>query len=493
MALRSGDEYLAGLKDDREIWYDGRKLGSIVDEPGFRNTALTVAQYYDLQTQPQLEDLMTYVTPDGDRAHLSFIEPRSKDDLRRRAGAYAAWAEVTCGLMGRAPDYMNAAVMAVGAAGHFWGETDPDLGKHAKDIYLHCRRGDVCMTHTFVTPMVDRFTPLAEQEPYINAGVVERTSDGIIVRGARMVATLAPFCDENISFLSGGHMVDDRDEVYAIGFQVPVATPGLKWICRDTVDQERSHFDQPLSGRFEEMDCIAVFDDVLVPWDKVFNYRDIDIHNRIIPGIHFMESLGHHVLVKNLVKTRFLFGLAHLIAESTQVDQFINVQSRLGDILMWLQTFESLAIAAVEGAWQDPDNGLYYANTDAVTASLRLYPEVYPRIIDHIYQLGGGGYVSVPHEKTLEVAGLAIDRYFGGADKDAKGRVQLFRLAWDLIGSSWGGRQELYERFFFGDTQRMKSLNYQFYDKKQATDMVARLLTPPKGKQRFPLPAHMQA
>jgi len=491
VGLRTGDQYLAGLNDDRTIVYEGRELGDITQEPHFRNTALTVAQYYDLQTRPELRDLMTYQTPDGDRAHLSFIEPRSRDDLRRRAGAFAAWAEVTCGLMGRSPDYLNAALMAVGAAGHFWGRNDPDLGRHAHDLYLRCRRDDLCMTHTFVTPMVDRFTPLNEQEPYINAGVVDKTSDGIIVRGARMVATLAPFCDENLSFLSGVHMAGDDDDIYALGFQVPIAAPGLKWICRDSLDGERSHFDQPLSGRFEEMDCMAVFDDVLVPWERVFNYRDIDIHKHIVPAIHFTEALGHHILVKNLVKTRFLFGLAHLIAESTQINQFINVQDRLGDILMWLQTFESLAIAAVEGGWQDPDNGLYYANTDAVTASLRLYPEVYPRIIDHLQQLGGGGYVSVPHEKTMEMAGLAIDKYFRGATTDGKGRVALFRLAWDLIGSSWAGRQELYERFFFGDTQRMKALNYQFYDKAAATQMVAHILTPPAGRQRLPWPPHL--
>ncbi len=154
MGLRTGDQYLAGLVDDREIWYDGRRIDDVREEPGLRNTALTVAQYYDLQSNPAVEDLMTYETPDGDRAHLSFIEPRSIEDLRRRGAAFAAWAEVTCGLAGRAPDYMNACMMAVGAAGWWWGKNDPAMGQHAYDIYLHCRRNDVCMTHTFVNPMV---------------------------------------------------------------------------------------------------------------------------------------------------------------------------------------------------------------------------------------------------------------------------------------------------------------------------------------------------
>jgi 4-hydroxyphenylacetate 3-monooxygenase len=262
----------------------------------------------------------------------------------------------------------------------------------------------------------------------------------------------------------------------------------LKWICRDILDPEKPHFDRPLSTRFEEMDAIAVFDNVFVPWEKVFICKDIEVHNGALGSMRFMPSLGHHVVVKNVAKTRFLFGLAHLLAESSQVSKFINVQDRLGDILMWLQTMESIAIAAVEGAELNPDNGLYYANNGAVNAALRLYPEVYPRIIDHLYQLGGGGYVSIPQEATLEVADLAIDKYYRGATAEAKDKVALFRLAWDLVGSGWGGRQELYERFFFGDTQRMKSLNYTFYDKDEATKIVARLLQPPSGRERLAWP-----
>ena len=488
MGLRTGDEYLAGLKDDREIWHEGRRLANVADEPGFRSTALTVAEYYDMQTNPDLADLMTYETPDGDRAHLSFIEPRSVDDLRRRGAAYAAWAEVTGGMMGRAPDYMNACMMAVGNARHVWGAKDPTRGQAAYDIYLHCRREDVCMTHTFVNPMVDRFTPLAEQEPYINVGIVDQDDDGIYVSGARMVGTLAPFADENILFVAPLGITDPRDDIYAVGFQSKVATPGLKWICRDILDPEKPHFDRPLSTRFDEMDCIAIYENAFIPWKDVFLAKDIEAHNAVLPGMRFIPSLGHHVLVKNVAKTRFLFGLAHLLAESSQVSNFINVQDRLGDILMWLQTMESLAIAAVEGADLNPANGLWYANEAAISAALRLYPEAYCRIIDHLYQLGGGGYVSIPQEATLEIADLAIDKYYKGATATAKDKVALFRLAWDIVGSGWGGRQELYERFFFGDTQRMKSLNYMFYDKTHATQIVARLLTPPNGRERLAWP-----
>ncbi len=488
MGLRTGADYLAGLKDDRQVWYEGRLLGDPTTEPGLRNTALTVAQYYDMQNNPDLSDLLTYETPDGDRAHLSFIEPRSIEDLRRRGAAFAAWSEVTGGLMGRAPDYMNACMMAIGNTGHVWGAKNKRFAENAYGIYLNCRRNDVCMTHTFINPMVDRFTPLYDQEPFINAGISDQDGDGIYVTGARMVGTLAPFSDENLSFGAPLGIEDPRDAVNALGFVCKVDTPGLKWICRDILDPEKPHFDRPLSTRFEEMDAIAVWENAFIPWENVFIAKDLEVHNQSIPAMKFQQSLGHHVVVKNVAKTRFLFGLAHLLAESTQVSAYVNVQDRLGDILMWLQTMESLAIAAVEGAELNPKNGLYYANEAAIQAALRLYPEVYPRIIDHLYQLGGGGYVSIPQEATLEVAELAIDKYYKGASVEAKDKVALFRLAWDVVGSGWGGRQELYERFFFGDTQKMKGLNYQVYDKAEAAAMVARILTPPRDQERLAWP-----
>ncbi|MGH2589073.1 MAG: 4-hydroxyphenylacetate 3-hydroxylase C-terminal domain-containing protein, partial [Dehalococcoidia bacterium] len=161
---------------------------------------------------------------------------------------------------------------------------------------------------------------------------------------------------------------------------------------------------------------------------------------------------------------------------------------KLGEILVYLYNCESLALAAVEGAVQ-ADNGLWYCNSAAINAGLRLYPEYYPRIMHILQQIGASGYIATPQELTLEVLGPAIEKYFSGAAKDAKGRVQLFRLAWDFIGDSWGGRQELYERNFFGDNERFRAILYQTYDKSEAIEMVQRILRPPTAEEPFALPA----
>ncbi len=482
MAMRDGAAYLAGLADQRRIWHDGALVDDVTSAPGFANAAHTIAAYYDFQRDPAVREIVSYVDEDGERSHRSFKIPRSKQDLRDRGAAFAAWAEHTGGQLGRAPDYMNAAMVGVAAAQHHWGQLDPQLGAHAQGILDHCRRNDVCLTHTFVTPQIDRKMPLGEQVPFLNAGVVRRTSDGVIVRGARVLGTLAPFSDENASF--GLPIIQgEAERKYALGFIVRVDAPGLHWVCRDSFDPDRSTRDYPISSRFEEIDAVAVFDDVEVPWEQVFDYEDAKIHNSALLAMHFHESLGHHVIVKNVAKARFLLGLAHLIAESAQTNAFINVQIRLGEIVTMLQTLESIAIAAVEGSFKDPANGVWYCNTSAILAGLRLFPEYYVQIIDHIKQIGGSNFMAAPSEPNMdaisETLGSSVERYFTGTaemSEDGIDKVPLFRLAWDVVGTSLAGRQELYERFFFGDQQVSKMQSYIRYDKSEAITIVRRLL-----------------
>jgi 4-hydroxyphenylacetate 3-monooxygenase len=287
-----------------------------------------VAQYYDFQHVPEVRELVSYETPDGDRAHLSFIEPRCKEDLRRRATAFAAWAEVTCGHMGRSPDYMNACLMAVGAAKAHWGAKDPVLGKRAYEQYLDARRRDLCYTHTFVQAHTNRFKPPTEQKSTLR--VVRETAEGPVVSGAKAVGTLAPYADANLCL--GGLIPDIKEEHvnFVISFTLPMDVPGTTWICRDVMDPERSHFDAPLTSKSDEMDTVVIFEECLIPWEHVYVYQDVEIFHKQLQYMRFHDALGHHVLVRSIAKARFLFGLAHLIAETSQVSQRINIQELMG-------------------------------------------------------------------------------------------------------------------------------------------------------------------
>jgi 4-hydroxyphenylacetate 3-monooxygenase len=303
---------------------------------------------------------------------------------------------------------------------------------------------------------------------------VKETSDGIIVRGAKALATSAAVCNENLSLAIGTGPMQDDEKHYALGFAHPVDATGVRWICRDPMIED-SLRDHPLAGRIDEMDCLCVYDDAFIPWDRVFVYQDLAIQNRLLSGLHFSEAFGHHALVRAVTKTRLLFGVAHLIAETSRIHQFVNVQDKLGEMLVDLWTLESLVATAVDRAEVDA-RGIWHCNSHAIQAGLRLHAEWYPRMVHIIQQLGSSGFMAAPQSATLDALGPAIETYFRGAERDASDRVQLFRLAWDLVGHAWGGRQSLYERCFGGDAERVRASLYVACDKTEAVAIVSQLL-----------------
>jgi len=179
-------------------------------------------------------------------------------------------------MMGRTPDYVNVILMTCAAAGDFFEENHPGHGDNMARYYEYCRERDLCLTHTLVTPQANRSVgPSGQVEPFLALGIVEKRSEGMLVRGARMLATLAPFSDEIIVFPSTIVQTGGEEWRYSFAFAIPVATPGLRFICRESFDLERSHFDHPLGSRFEEMDAMAVFEDVLVPWQRLFMLYEV--------------------------------------------------------------------------------------------------------------------------------------------------------------------------------------------------------------------------
>jgi aromatic ring hydroxylase len=489
MGVRTGKEYLASLHDERHVIYDGERIKAVTDEPGMRNTARAVAQFYDFQTRPENSELMTYRAPNGERAGMAFREARSKDELRQRAAAYAAWAEITCGFMGRSPDYMNTLLATLSSISSTLADIDRSLGNRARDLYVEARDRDLCYTHTFAEPF--KVVPAPPREPSPSCRVVCETAEGLIISGARSLATLAPFA--NMSFdLPGGAAYERGGVPYLCGFVTPIAAPGLRWVCRDKFGGDRSHAQSPLASRVDEMDCVALFDDCLVPWRCVYLFAPLSTE---MPQMTFiMSGLQHHVLVRSIAKTRFILGLAHLIAESSKVNRFINIQERLGEMVCWLRTLEAFAVAAVADAVIDPASQTYHPNPQTTEIACIWSAQMYPRMVSHILDIGGSRHVTATQHRTIEMLGDVAEKYFrGGSDDipDARENIALFRLAWEVAGSEWGARQDLYERFHFGDATLRRVEGYLRFDRSQVIAMVRRILTlPPSLDEVFPVGTH---
>ena len=480
MGARNGAEYLHGLRErPREVWIYGEQVtGDITEHPAFKNITRSIAALYDLQHDPVLCGEMTYVSPlSGERVGLSFIQPRTHDDLRRRAAMMKRWADYSGGFIGRSPDYLNVGLAAMAAASDYFARNDPRFGENVRRYYQHVRECDQCLTHTLITPQVNRSAgPAKQTDPFIVARVVKETDAGVVIRGARMLATLGPIADEIAVFPSTVLRGTEEDAPYSFAFAIPCDTPGLKFLCRESFDYGRSHFDHPLGSRFEEMDAVVVFDDVLVPWERVFLYQDVELCNNVFAETGAVIHMAHQVVVKNVAKAEFIFGIAASMAERIGIDGFQHVQEKLAELIMTLETMRAFLRAAEADAAIDRW-GVMTPAWAPLNAARNLFPRLYPRMIEIVQQLGASGLMALPTEADVRgpIRPL-IDRYLQGRNVDAYNRVKLFRLAWDAALSAFGSRQVLYERFFFGDPVRMASALYLSYPKEKYRERIQAFL-----------------
>lgn len=196
MGIRTGKAYLEGLRDDRDVWIRGERVKDVTAHPGLSRGAKTLASFLDKQFDPALQDRITY-EENGERFAMSFLIPKSKEDVLRRGAAFYEWATWSNGMFGRTPDYKNASVMAFAGASDFLAEGKPEYAQNMRNYYDEVRKGDKVLTHTLVNPQISfQLAQEGKFSPKVALQVVKETDAGIVVNGARLLATLGPSADE---------------------------------------------------------------------------------------------------------------------------------------------------------------------------------------------------------------------------------------------------------------------------------------------------------
>jgi len=479
MGIRTGRELLESLRDGRQLFIDGERVEDVTSDPRFATAAKSLAQLYDIQHDAALADHMTYSSPTSDeRVGLSFIEPRSVDDLIRRRDMVKIWADATCGMFGRSPDYMNIFVTGIASAADEFGKKNGALSKNIREYYEYIRENDICMTHTLINPQVDRSRPVEKQDKDLAAKIVKETDAGIVIRGARMVSTLAAYSHDLI-VLPSTYIANSKEaEPYAFGFSVPVAAPGLRFICRPSVIHQNaaSVMDYPLSARFDETDAMVIFDDVLVPWKCVFIHRDPELCNGLYNRTGIMPQIMHQFSTKNLAKAEFMMGLGFAIAKSTNIDQHLQVQGMLAELIQFTEFSRACLRASEADASPGPFGTMTPAAMPLWTVRM-MFSDMFRRMCEIIQILGAGGLVAVPsHAELKGPAAADVATYFQAANADAAARIKLFRLAFDAAVSSFSGRQQLYERYYSGDPVRLAGTLYGLYERDTHIDRIFGML-----------------
>ncbi len=478
MPAISGKEYINRIdKMHSNVWIDGKQVkGKISKHSAFKGAMKSQAKLYDLQFEPTLKDIMTYSSPTtGERIGTSFLEPKTKEDLIKRKLMVQEWAKSNLGMMGRSPDYMNTALMAMAASSDLFSKEDKKYSENIRKFYEEARENDYSFTHTFINPQVNRaeyhFEELNGQ--IISAQVIDKNEEGIIIHGARLLATQGGMTDEIIVFPTGGRFLT-KELAYA--FSIPSNTKGLKFICRESFSYNDSTFNHPLGSRFEEMDTIIVFDHVLVPWERVFFCDDIELANRMYSDTSFFTLVLHQVISRQIIKTESILGISQLIVDTINIGEYQHVQEKISEIITGYEALKGLLLSAEHHAETDQWGTMAPALAPLYSA-ITMFPKLYPRYIEIIQLLGASGLVSIPSEKDFKSEIREdLDSYLQAANSNAIDRVRLFRLAWDLSISAFGGRQTLYERFFFGDPIRLASNQYRGYERLDKVKRISEFL-----------------
>lgn len=478
MGARTGKKYIEALDSTpREIWIEGEKVTKNVSQhPQFRAIVESIGHLYDMQHEPRLVETMTYVSPSsGDRVGMSFLQPKTQEDLQKRHSMMKLWADYSGGMLGRTADYLNSDLMALASAAKFFGRKDPKFGENVKKYYEFVRENDLLLTHTLIHPQANRAVgPGKQADPFLAARIADKNDEGVVIRGARMLATL-PLADEIVVFPSTVIHGTAEDLPYSFGFGIPTGTKGLKFICRESFAEE-SRFDHPLASRFDEQDAVVIFDDVLVPWDRIFFLEDVETANTLQEVSSGIVHMAHQVMIKDIAKTEFIVGVVSLIGDTIGINEFQHVQEKIARIIMLLESLRAM-VRASEADAQLNQWGLLTPDYRPLNVGRNLFPRVYPSLRGVIQQLSASGLMALPTEKDMNgEMRFAIDKYYQGKNTSAEDRIKLFRLAWDIAGSSFGSRQELYERFFFGDPVRMAGALFNWYDKEPYKERVRRML-----------------
>jgi len=475
MPARTGRQYLEGLRSqEREVWLGGKRIDDVTTHPALASGARAIASLYDMQCEPQLKEIMTYRSPTtGHPVGLSFIIPRTPDDLVRRREMMLRWARATCGMMGRSPDFMNVTFAAWAAAGDYFARGRPQFGDNMRRYYEHIRDNDLVLTHALINLQRSRTASgLYNLEEGTALHCVRETDAGVIVRGARILATLGPFADEIAVYSPRVPLHTDGHNPFALSFAIPCGTKGLRFLCRDSFDQGRSRFDYPLSSRFDEMDCVVFFDNVLVPWERVFLLGDVDLLNRTGIETNFSAHSAHQGAVKNLAKCEFVLGVALLMTETLGNAHVPHSEAYIGELMLTT----SLMKACIRGAEADAKLdrwGVMCPDAVMIESTRNLFMTAYPRMIEILQLLGSSSFMITPSKTDLDgPLSRDIDRYLATDKSTAHDRVRLFRLASDLAISSFGSRQVLYERFYASDPLSRARALAAIYPKSEAMQRV---------------------
>jgi 4-hydroxyphenylacetate 3-monooxygenase len=475
---KTGAEHIRSLKDGRTVYIDGELVTDVTEHKAFRNAVRSAGALYDYQARPENIERMTF-KPEGTSRRVSrgWQMPKSYDEMVQRRKALQSWAALSCGFLGRSPDHLASALVGQRMGIDVFRKHSEARAKAFEGYFDYATKEDLFLTYVIINPQAERSKGWGEQDEDLVARVVDEDTTGITVRGAKMLGTSSIMANE--VFVANLQPLKPGEEDLAFCCALPMSTKGLRVLSRKSYEASAvSVFDNPISSRFDENDALMYFDDVKVPWDRVFVYRDTDMCRA-----QFHDTPGHsyqnyQAQIRLSVKVAFLAGLARRITEAIGTTKIPSVAEQLGLMAAQVGMVSSM-LSGMEASgsqykeWWIP-NKQYMYSAQVITQ------ELYPRLIGTIRDLAGGALIMLPSSvrdfANPDVRQI-IDKTQRSTAMDPEHKVKFLKAAWDAIGSEFASRHTQYEMFYAGARFVTAGHSFRTFDWNGATALVEQLLS----------------
>src|SRR5215212_3207948 len=475
---KTGAEHTKSLKDGRTVYIDGQLVSDVTEHPAFRNAIKSAASLYDFQAQPENLELMTF-KPNGSnrRINRAWQMPRNYDEMVLRRKALQQWAQLTYGFLGRSPDHLASALVGQRMGIEVFEKHSPDRAKALRDYFDYVSTNDHFLTYVIINPQAQRGKNWGEQEEDLVARIVDEDSAGITVRGAKMLGTSSIMANE--VFVANLQPLRPGEEDLAFSCALPMNAKGLRVLSRKSFEAHAvSVYDNPLSSRFDENDALMYFEDVKVPWERVFVHRDTDMCRAQFHDTPSHAFQNYQAQIRLSVKLKFLCGLAHRITEAIGTNAMPPVREQLG----FLAANVGMVHAMLAGMEADGTmrNGYWVPNRHMMYSAQVLTQDLYPRVVNILRELAGGALIMLPSsiEDYSDPHLAKIIRTTQRASRmEPDEKVKFVKAAWDAIGSEFGSRHTQYEMFYAGAKFVTSGHSFRTFDWPGATGMVDQLMS----------------
>jgi len=449
----TGAEYLESLRSEREVWIYGRRVRDVTTHPAFHNQARMIARMYDALHRAELRDVLTCPTDteSGGFTHRFFRASRTAEEMLAARDAIATWQRIGYGYMGRSPEFVASFLGVLGPNAEFFGP----YRDNARAWYARAQEQMPFVNHALATPPADRrLAPDAVAQ--INLRVVKETDAGIIISGFKNITTNAPLT--NVSFVASDVGAFTQKREFAIVGLIPMDAPGVKMVCRPSYQMAAqilgTPFDYPLSSRLDENDAMFILDNVLMPWENVLIWGDVERYNHYVEETGFFERAGLQYCTRLAVKLDLICGLLLRAIEMVGLDKIRGAQVNVGEVLNWRHLMWALSDAMA--CKVVPQRDVVVPGREGMMAARMMGAMAYSRVRQIILDLVASGLIFQPTgARDLKAPELRpyLDRVLASADGDAVSRIRVMKGLWDAVGTEFAGRHELYERNHFGSQE----------------------------------------